>query len=170
MPIPGRSHIRKIILILLLCIMAGLIFTLYAFYDYYYSYEQSKGSIAYEREPYVEFFVQNANGTDIGPALDVSDSDQFLLRVGIMNSYGQDLNLSLVLGYANETQLPVVFLKEFGKNVSLNKGTKCEYDLTLDNGRYVFLDLYIQAHEGRTLTLQLVGLSGTLAHKEIELV
>lgn len=94
MDLTSYSKIRRVVIILLLGIIALLIFSVYALYLHYYTYEMSSEPVEHEYDPYVEFFVTtgSTNGT-----IEYVPGTQVNVTLGAANFLREQQNLTVVI-------------------------------------------------------------------------
>ncbi len=82
---------RRLIILMLVGLIVILAFSLFALYDFYFSYERSTDPISYENEEYIEFYIYTTK-------VDFVPGEEFNLSVGVANFLGAQKNLTVYWG------------------------------------------------------------------------
>jgi len=138
MALSEQSKRTKIIIIMLLCLAAALLVSIFCLNDYYYSYSQDMEPIAYERDLYLLFNVQGGIGPDNTTILE-NDNGWVNTTLTIGNYLGNSSSFKIgwTIGDTNATTQFV------GTNVSGLDGSNFGYNISLNDKHSQMLDIKI---------------------------
>lgn len=151
---------RRVIILFLVGLIAVLVFSLLALYDYHFSYERSEGPISYDRENYFEFYIPTGDGSTLVAGEEVN------LTVGMANFLGESKNLTLVWGTSlNGT---VVVVESLAYVVEMDVDAVYYYDLSLEDKGTQEIRLILIVPEATTVYFDLRTEDGSvLGSKEL---
>jgi len=160
------SRVSKVVTLALTGLITLLLFSLFAIYDYFYSYEQTKRPIAYERQYYLEFYIQAENRSALDGGLDVEPGEPFVVYACCMNLLGSEKDLTLAFGLAGSGQAEED-IAGLSSDLELRPDVNYTYGFSIDEGQYRELGLsLVPGPESAVLRVAVLDGRSVLAARE----
>jgi len=90
--------------------------------------------ISYDRNHYLEFYIQSDNRSALGTGMDVEEGEPLLVYACLMNFLGLHKNLTLAFGAAMDGQ-DGRYLTDLSQDLDLSNSSY-RYNFTIEEGQY----------------------------------